>query len=188
MSENMPLLEIINKYETIIEYGTKDRVHREGLLHRAFSVFLYDTTRKVVLIQKRAFSKYHSGGLWSNSCCSHKYKNETWEESIARCLKDELSIEEKSIKRFTKHLGTFYYFSDYGNIKEHENDRVILYTPEVQIITQIVPNQNEVMELRWMCIDDIDKALRENPSEFTSWFPKAYTYFRKAIKKSELQN
>ena len=181
-SHREPLLEVVDKQDRLIQYETKEEVHKSGLLHRAFSVFLYDCNKRAVLIQRRALEKYHSGGLWSNSCCSHKYQNETWEESIARCLRDELNLRETEADANTniRHVGTFYYFSDYGNNKEHEIDRVLIYILDAEMCSQIKPNPKEIMDVKWMTIEEIDVALKTTPQSFTSWFSKAYSYFRSA--------
>ena len=179
-----PLLEVVDKEDRLVQYETKEEVHKSGLLHRAFSVFLYDRNKKVVLIQRRALEKYHSGGLWSNSCCSHKYQSETWEESITRCLRDELNMYETNTDAHIQHLGTFYYFSDYGDNKEHEIDRVFIYMPDAELCSQIKPNPNEIMDVKWMTIEEIDVALKTTLLNFTSWFSKAYSCFRAAVLES----
>lgn len=86
------MLILVDKNDNDVGYATKENVHRNGLLHKAFSIFIYDLEKDKVLLQKRAKGKYHSGGLWSNSCCSHKYVNETWISAIKRCLNDELGM------------------------------------------------------------------------------------------------
>ena len=183
-SRREPLLEVVDRHDRLVQYEIKEEVHKSGLLHRAFSIFLYDPEKKAVLIQRRALEKYHSGGLLSNSCCSHKYQNETWEESVARCLRDELNMQETNTAAHIRHLGTFYYFSDYGDNKEHEIDRVFIYTPDAELCSQIKPNPKEIMELKWMTIEEIDMALKTTPQNFTSWFSEAYSYFRSAVSES----
>lgn len=179
-----PLLEVVDKEDRLVQYETKEEVHKSGFLHRAFSVFLYDPSKRVVLIQRRALEKYHSGGLWSNSCCSHKYKDETWEESVARCLRDELNLRETDTSGHIRHVGTFYYYSDYGDNSEHEIDRVLIYTPDAGLCSQIKPNPREIMDIKWMTIEEIDDALKTTPQSFTSWFSKAYEYFRSVVLES----
>ena len=179
-----PLLEVVDKEERLVQYETKKEVHKSGHLHSAFSVFLYDHVKRAVLIQRRSLKKYHSGGLWSNSCCSHKYHDETWEESVARCLRDELNLQETDVGSHIQHLGMFYYFSDYGDNKEHEIDHVYIYTPDVEMCSQINPNPNEIMDVKWMTIEEIDMALKTTPQSFSSWFSKAYSFFRDAVLES----
>jgi len=180
-SAEQPLLEVVDSQDRLIRYETKEKIHKSGLLHRAFSVFLYDRSKRAVLIQRRALEKYHSGGLWSNSCCSHKYRNETWEESISRCLRDELDLRERAAAASIRHIGTFCYFSDYGANKEHEIDRVFICTPDAELCSKIKPNPEEIMDIKWMTIDEIDKALKTAPKNFTSWFSEAYSYFKSAV-------
>lgn len=184
ISHMEPLLEVVDQQDRLIQYETKEEVHKLGLLHRAFSIFLYDRSKKVVLIQRRALEKYHSGGLWSNSCCSHKYHDETWEKSAARCLWDELNLRETDASGHIRHVGTFYYYSNYGDNSEHEIDRVLIYTPDPELCSQIKPNPKEIMDIKWMTIEEIDAALKTAPQSFTSWFSKAYEYFRSAVLES----
>lgn len=176
-----PLLEVVDQQDRLIQYETKKEVHKLGLLHRAFSIFLYDHSKKTVLIQRRALEKYHSGGLWSNSCCSHKYHDETWEESAARCLWDELNLRETDTSGHIRNVGTFYYYSDYGDNSEHEIDRVLIYTLDAELCSQIKPNPREIMDIKWMTIEEIDEVLKTTPQSFTSWFSKAYEYFRVTV-------
>jgi len=180
-SHKEPLLEVVDRHDRLVQYETKEEVHKSGLLHRAFSIFLYDREHKTVLIQKREMTKYHSGGLWSNSCCSHKYMHETWEQSLSRCLYDELHLTDNDVGTQIKNVGKFYYFSDYGDVKEHEIDCVFIYTTDMKVIEQIVPNPKEIMDVKWMTIEEIDVALKSAPQSFTSWFSKAYEYSRSTI-------
>ena len=174
---------LVDGKNKIIGHGEKLSVHTKGDLHRAFSIFIYNAETKKFLIQKRAFNKYHSGGLWSNSCCSHPYSNEkNITDSIKRCISDELNLnlkidfsEQENV--FETNLGKIYYagvfkyFSDYGKIKEHEIDSVYLYVinkkPEIDF------NKNEICELQWLNVDEINNLL-DKKNYFTSWFFEAY--------------
>lgn len=98
----------------------KAEVHRRGLLHRAFSVFLTDGER--MLLQRRSRGKYHSGGLWANACCSHPRAGESLEQAVPRRLKEELGISCP-----VEELFSFHYFSQYGpQLFEYELDHVFL--------------------------------------------------------------
>ena len=83
----------VDENDNEIGYGEKLETHIKGQLHRAFSVFIFDWSDSTMLIQRRAIGKYHSGGLWSNSCCSHPYDGENFEDSIKRCIKNELNFD-----------------------------------------------------------------------------------------------
>ena len=175
--------------------GEKMETHRLGQLHRAFSLFLYDPESRQVLLQKRAQGKYHSGGLWSNSCCSHPRKNETFCSSVSRCLREELGIDTDFQEIDTKkpsewiladnrnHLfftGRFQYFADYGELSEHEMDHVLILCRS-HLEEPILFNTEEASEVKWVTLDEIDAQTKENPAAFSAWFARAYQLFRAFI-------
>lgn len=173
---------LVNEENKIIGYGEKLPVHKKGELHRAFSIFIYNAETKKFLIQKRQFNKYHSGGLWSNSCCSHPYDGEIFEDSIKRCIKNELNFDLDITPSDKKNVwntdlgkiyytGVFKYFSDYGDIKEHEIDNVYLYVIKQNIDFQF--NKDEICELKWLSISEINQLLNRK-NYFTSWFLPSY--------------
>lgn len=188
-------IELVDENDTVIGYGEKMDIHKRALLHRAFSIFIYDIDQKKILLQRRGINKYHSGGLWSNSCCSHKYKEESWIEGFKRCIYDELTLEASFdvysdvTKTCTINdnkdtiflVGKFKYYSNYGEIKEHEVDRVILWVVHTNEINNIKYNPNEIDEICWASIYEIDQMLKDKKI-FTSWFEKAYLIVRNTIK------
>ena len=190
-------LQLVNYDDNVIGYGEKIETHKLGLLHRAFSLFLINSDNNKILLQKRAVNKYHSGGLWSNSCCSHQYKDEKWISALKRCLLDELNLElnitrcltysdttmvkEAILEKNPMKLNSFLYFSDYGEIKEHEVDHVFVLYIDNQDVRKIRPNVNEVDEIRWLSVYEIESMLNQDISIFTSWFLDAYTIVKKAI-------
>lgn len=146
--------------------GTADklRCHRDGLLHRAFSVFLLDGSR--LLLQRRAINKYHSGGKWANSCCSHPRDGENLEEAVTRRLKEELGIECRC-----EELGSFVYRHCFENgITEYEYDHVFLgrYSGE------LFPDPKEIMEVKWFEIEDIIDLTSSQADIFAPWFISAF--------------
>lgn len=175
----------VNEKDEVIGYGEKIETHRLGRLHRAFSVFIFDTTDGKMLIQRRALNKYHSGGLWSNACCSHPYKNETWAESFKRCMGEELGIrpdfaDDLIVEDMTadvhhiRYAGRFKYYSGYGELSEHEMDRVFIYYPDEVIKNKIEMNEDEVAEIRWISLEELDQWLSQAPDDFSTWFTGAY--------------
>ena len=175
------LLIWVNEKNEIIGYGEKLDTHIRGQLHRAFSIFIYDPVRKKLLLQKRASGKYHSGGLWSNSCCSHPRKDETWREALSRCLREELGVEITTTdmplsgeypEAFSP-AGEFQYYSDYGDLAEHEWDYVFLCRHAFANY-EIRLNKEEAEAYVWISPDDLDTWLKEHPEDFTSWFAPAY--------------
>lgn len=161
---------LVNDKDKITGEGEKLDVHRKGLLHRAFSVFLADEEDRL-LIQKRAEGKYHSGGVWSNSCCSHQYSGETLFEAAARCIWDELGISIVLTDENAHEAGVFRYYADLGEMKEHEIDHVIVCRISSDVSFDL--NPDEVSEVRWMKREEIDRELAGGAA-YSSWFERAY--------------
>ncbi len=154
----------------LINGETYDKLetHKKGLQHFAFSVFLFNTNGNL-LIQKRAKNKYHSGGLWSNSCCSHfanlkEFSNK--EEIIKRRLKEELGIEFNGELQF---IDIFAYKADVGNgLVENEVDYIYKGLIKVDD-TEFHLNDNEVEEVKFIGIDELKREISLKPNEYTSW-------------------
>jgi isopentenyl-diphosphate delta-isomerase len=147
------------------EKGLYDKilVHQEGKLHKAFSVFLYNKKGEL-LIQQRADNKYHSGGLWANSCCSHYVSGENIFETIQKRLKEELGFGCGVKKRFS-----FVYNLDVGgNMKEHEFDTVF----EGKYDGNIELNPEEAKAYKWISIEELEKDIKEKPETYAPWFKK----------------
>lgn len=139
----------------------KLEAHQKGILHRAFSVFVFNE-KKELLIQRRALGKYHSEALWSNTCCSHPFPGESNLEAAHRRLMEEMGfdcfLEEEFHFIYLEHLD--------NNLIEHELDSVIIGFSEE------TPNFNpkEVSEYRWMKLEDIKTDMLVNPEKYTIWF------------------
>jgi isopentenyl-diphosphate delta-isomerase len=154
---------IITVDELDNEVGSIEKLeaHKLGVLHRAFSILVYNQKGQV-LLQKRNIEKYHSPGLWSNTCCSHQRVGETLEEAVTRRLEEELG--------FTcdlKEMFHFIYKVEFdNNLMEHELDHVFFghYDGE------ITPNKEEVDEIRWMDMDELRRDMEKNPDIYTYWF------------------
>ncbi len=147
------------------EIGTMPKLeaHKKGLLHRAFSIVIWNE-KEEMLIQKRAYGKYHSAGLWSNTCCSHPLPGEITEDAADRRLKEECNFNTPLEYRFN-----FIYKTELENqLTENELDHVFVgkynHTP--------VPNTEEISELRWICMDDLIFEMNQYPDQFTYWFKK----------------
>jgi isopentenyl-diphosphate delta-isomerase len=145
------------------QIGTMEKVqaHRDGLLHRAFSIFLFNS-RGEMLLQKRAPGKYHTGGLWTNACCSHPRSNEPIEQALPRRLMEEMGIEARMKKAFN-----FTYRSELDNgLVEYELDHVYIGrfdgTPE--------PNPLEVCEWAFKSVEEIRKEINDTPDKYSPWF------------------
>jgi isopentenyl-diphosphate delta-isomerase len=158
------------------ETGTmeKTQAHREGILHRAFSVFIFNSKGEM-LLQQRAMNKYHSGGLWTNACCSHPRPGELIDEAAARRLKEELGFETPLEKIFN-----FTYKSSFENgLIEHEFDHVFFgrYGGEINF------NKNEVKDFCYRSMDEIESSFLTHPQKFTAWFYIAFPLVKKWYQK-----
>lgn len=171
---------LVNNDDEEIGYGEKIQVHLQGQLHRAFSLFIVNKDQEV-LIQKRALSKYHSGGLWTNACCSHPRKGESIEMSIRKRVLDELGMDiSASIVYEIRKLGQFKYFKQFDKCAEHEIDHVFLMS--VNYRGELQPNPDETSEIKWMDLWDLGDWMLSNPEDFTAWFFAVYNmYIRREI-------
>ncbi len=152
---------LVNPSDEVIGVMEKQQAHIYGLLHRAFSVFIFNSKGEM-LLQKRADEKYHSPNQWTNAVCSHPRINETYLEAANRRLKEELGIETELTERFH-----FLYKADVGgNLWEHELDYVFSgnYEGEFHL------NQEEVSEVRYISMENLEKEMAEHPEHFTEWF------------------
>lgn len=149
------------------EIGTEEKMkaHEEGTLHRAFSIFVFND-RGEMLLQQRAKSKYHSGGLWTNACCSHPRPGESVEQAGHRRLVEEMGFDCPLEVKFN-----FIYRAEFDDgLIEHELDHVLFgkYNGEIHF------NPNEVENYRWVSIDELKKEMTENPDHYTVWFKIAF--------------
>ena len=149
-----------------MEIGTEEKVaaHKKGLLHRAFSVFIFNKNGEA-LLQQRATDKYHSGGLWSNACCSHPKPGETIHDASHRRLREEMGI----VCRLKKAFHFIYKSALDQGLTEHELDHVFIgeFSGEVQ------PNPQEVRDYKWIKIEELIHDLKEYPERYTIWFKLA---------------
>lgn len=145
------------------ELGTmeKQEAHVKGLLHRAFSVFIFNDKNEL-LLQRRAVNKYHSGGLWTNTCCSHPRQNEKTEDAAKRRLLEEMGMRSTLKKQFD-----FVYKAKLdNNLYEHELDHVFFgFTNDLPII-----NPEEVEEYTYKTLEDIGNEMKAIPDKYTEWF------------------
>jgi len=159
----MPEVEVILVDEQDKPIGAmgKLEVHQKGLLHRAFSVFIFNDQGEV-LLQRRALDKYHSAGLWTNTCCSHPLPNENTLSAANRRLKEEMGMATE-----LKHKTSFIYKTPFDNqLTEHEFDHVFVgYTNDNPVI-----NKEEVDSFKWVGLDSLKKEIKTSPELFTSWF------------------
>lgn len=150
---------LVDVFGNKVGVSTKEEVHETGKLHRAFSVFLYHDRR--MFIQKRAKHKYHSGGLWSNACCSHPPEGVPVEEFVLRRMYEELGISCPVQEAFQ--FIYFHKFSD--NMFEYEYDHVFIgeYSGKFSL------DPEEAEDAAWVDFNELSQLLREQPQIFSVW-------------------
>lgn len=163
MSEQLVVL--VNEKDEIIDAMDKMEVHQKGLLHRAFSIFIFNSKGEM-LLQQRAAHKYHSSGLWTNACCSHPQPGEDTWAAAQRRLQEEMGFTTALTKAFD-----FIYKANVDNeLTEHEFDHV--YTGSYD--GDIAMNSEEVKDFAYQPMDTIKQALQNEPEQYTVWFRIAF--------------
>ena len=167
------MLILVDEKDNQIGTMGKMEVHRKGLLHRAFSVFIINEKNEL-LLQQRAFSKYHSPGLWTNTCCSHQNEGETSIQAAKRRLNQEMGINTS-----IEFLFSFIYKAEFENgLIEHEFDHVIFgksnQDPKV--------DKNEAESWKWVSVDLILKDIEINQDKYTVWFKIIFQRFYNYLK------
>lgn len=163
---------LVNEKDEPVGTMEKMEAHRRGLLHRAFSVFVFNA-RGEMLLQQRDVGKYHSGGLWTNACCSHPIPGEPVDQAAKRRLKEELGFTIPVKKTFE-----FIYKADFDNgLTEKEFDHVFVGVYD----GEVTPNPKEVMDYRWLSLDRIREELEVNPEKYTAWFIIAFPELEKYL-------
>jgi isopentenyl-diphosphate delta-isomerase len=156
---------LVNEHDEQLDVMEKIEAHEKALLHRAFSVFIFNKNGEM-LLQQRAWSKYHSGGLWTNACCSHPNPGEDTMAAATRRLREELGFVTPLEKVFH-----FTYKAAFDNgLTEHEFDHVFVgyYEGDMQ------PDTNEVAAVSYRSMKDIRTSLASHPQEYTVWFRIAF--------------
>jgi isopentenyl-diphosphate delta-isomerase len=160
-----PQVILVDQNDNQIGLAGKLEAHEKGLLHRAFSVFVFNHEGKM-LLQKRASHKYHSPNLWTNTCCSHPYPNESVTVAAERRLIEEMGFHTTLDKSFV-----FEYRAEFDNgLTEHEIDHVFIgqYNGEIKI------NPEEVDEYKWVDLNELRYDMENNPENYTVWFKIAF--------------
>jgi isopentenyl-diphosphate delta-isomerase type 1 len=152
------------------EIGTIDKLsaHRFGMLHRAYSVMIFRVKNNhlELLLQQRSLEKYHGGGLWTNTCCSHPKPGERLIDNATARLEEEMGVKAQ-----LKEIGSFHYFAEMDNhMIENEIDHVFVGSYDADLIHV---NPSEVNDYRWMDVEALQKKMLLEPKLFTPWLPKA---------------
>jgi isopentenyl-diphosphate delta-isomerase type 1 len=161
---------LVNENDQEIGICEKLAAHQENLLHRAFSIFIFqkDGEKELeLLLQQRSLNKYHSPGLWTNTCCSHPRQNENLVKAGERRLYEEMGVETKLLD-----IGWFHYNAHFPNgLSENEIDHVLI--GQIAPNYKITINPAEVHAYRWISLAQLKQELREDASQFTPWLEKA---------------
>lgn len=161
---------LVDENDIPLGFEEKLKAHQDGKCHRAFSVFIFRKNTKnawELLLQQRQLNKYHSGGLWTNTCCSHPRKGENIIFAGQRRLLEEMGIECE-----LHSVGYFHYIAHLdNNLTENELDHVLIGFYEQD---KIPFNPQEVANYRWIELSDLEQELHSSPQHFTQWFEQAY--------------
>lgn len=154
------LLILVDENDREIGALEKTPVHEQGLLHRAFSVFIFNSTGEL-LLQQRAEGKYHSPGLWTNTCCSHPRQGEEVEDAVRRRLQEEMGMQCELVFQFS-----FIYKHQFPNgLTEHELDHVYFGRSD----EQPYPDEEEVQDWKYITMDELMQELELFPERYSPW-------------------
>lgn len=165
---------LVDEQDKPIGQMEKMEVHQKGLLHRAFSVFIFNEKGEM-LLQQRAAKKYHSPNLWSNACCSHPVVGEDTIVAAKKRLQEEMGFITEVEEKFS-----FTYKTEFDNgLIEHEFDHVFtgIYDGE------IIPNEDEVSDYCYMTMKAIEESLESHPTKYSSWFTIAFPIVKDQLTK-----
>jgi len=152
---------LVNENDQQVGVLEKLEAHQKGLLHRAFSIFIFNDQNQL-LLQQRALDKYHSGGLWTNTCCSHPAPDESLEDACHRRLQEEMGFDTA-----LEFVTSFIYKAELDQqLIEHEFDHV--YLGKFSGAPAI--NKTEVASWKFVDLADVDNDLLQNPEDYTVWF------------------
>ncbi|MGB2256888.1 MAG: isopentenyl-diphosphate Delta-isomerase [Flavobacteriaceae bacterium] len=167
---------LVNEKDQEIGLMPKLEAHQKAVLHRAFSVFIFNSENELML-QQRASNKYHSPNLWTNTCCSHQRSGESNIQAGVRRLYEEMGFTT-SLKEIT----SFIYKAPFDNgLTEHELDHIMVgYYNEDPVI-----NSDEVEDWKWMKIEDVKKDISLNPDLYTAWFKIIFKNFYNHLNNSK---
>ena len=162
---------LVNEQDEVIGSMEKMEAHQKGVLHRAFSVFIHRDGK--ILLQQRSLNKYHSSGLWTNTCCSHPRTGESVATAGNRRLQEEMGIDCLVEPQFH-----FIYRAQLdGGLIENELDYVLFGYYD----GPVYPNPDEVMDYKWMEWNELVEDIRINPNRYTAWLQILLTDYTQTI-------
>ena len=170
MNKNLIL---VDKDDNQIGELDKMSVHQHGYLHRAFSVFIFNSAGQLIL-QQRADHKYHSGGLWTNTCCSHPMNGEETEKAVSRRL-----IEEMNLTCNVHFAFSFIYKAEFKNgLKEYEFDHVYFGVSD----EKPMPDATEVKSWKYISMEQLEIDINKFPEQFTEWLKICFPRIKQQYK------
>jgi isopentenyl-diphosphate delta-isomerase len=153
---------LVDEENGVLGYMGKLEAHKKGLLHRAISVIIFNSKGEM-LVQQRALTKYHWAGIWSNTCCSHPRKEESFQDAAERRLYEELGFRTELKEAFH-----FIYkaYDEKSGLTEWEYDTVFtgVYNESFEF------NRDEVNAVRWMSAEELQFDIEQNPQQYSFWF------------------
>ena len=156
---------LVNEKNEMTGTAEKMEAHLKGLLHRAFSIFIFNANGDM-LLQQRALQKYHSAGLWSNACCSHPAPGDDLQQAALKRLREEMGFETPLFPVFD-----FIYKADFENgLTEYEFDHVLAGEYDGPVYF----NPDEVMDFSFRSLTEIRQGIETRPDQYTAWFPLAF--------------
>ncbi|MBS3739550.1 isopentenyl-diphosphate Delta-isomerase [Mesohalobacter halotolerans] len=163
---------LVDENDNPIGKMEKIEAHEKGLLHRAFSVFVFND-KDELLLQQRALTKYHTPGLWTNTCCSHQKEGESHVEAGKRRLQEEMGFSVP-----LREVMSFIYKAPFANgLTEHEFDHILIgyYNHDPK------PNPDEVADFKWRTLNQIKANMAKYPEQYTAWFKIIFEKYLSAI-------
>lgn len=164
---------LVDEKDRKIGEEEKIKAHKKDLLHRCFSVLIFNSKGEL-LIQKRAKVKYHSGGLWSNTYCSHPRFGKNLKMEAKKRLKEEMGI-----RCDLKETSTFTYKAKVGDLIEHEFDHVFVG----KFNGNPIVNPKEAQDFKWVALKELKKNIKEHPRKYTFWFKRILNLYEEKFKR-----
>ncbi|WP_241596602.1 isopentenyl-diphosphate Delta-isomerase [Rosenbergiella epipactidis] len=169
--ENIEVI-LVDEHDNPLGKMEKLAAHRQGRLHRAITVYIFNTKQQLML-QQRAFSKYHCGGLWSNTCCGHPFPNESTPQAAERRLEEEMGLKLP----LTKLTQTYYNLPVTDGLVEHEFGHIFTgLTDQLPVL-----NPHEAENYRFASLSEVQQELITSPERFTPWFKTTFPMLAKQL-------
>ncbi|MCL9667072.1 isopentenyl-diphosphate Delta-isomerase [Rosenbergiella epipactidis] len=169
--ENIEVI-LVDEQDNPLGKMEKLAAHRQGRLHRAITVYIFNTKQQLML-QQRAFSKYHCGGLWSNTCCGHPFPNESTQQAAERRLEEEMGLKLP----LTKLTQTYYNLPVTDGLIEHEFGHIFTgLTDQLPVL-----NPHEAENYRFASLSEVQQELITSPERFTPWFKTTFPMLAKQL-------